>query len=252
GRRGAGRGVHGRRARAQVRSARGLTRRRRRLDRAQAQDGRAAPGTGTRGEAGQGREDRRGAGVRQPRPPRARRARAGAGRARSGRPSRHAHETLTNAAGQRRPATAGGPRMSRYAAALKYAVALCATGVTLLTTTNALADVVIEAEPLHDKKMRIDGLLREWPGRFASFKTTLKGSLKASGLVGYDDKDLYVAIKAADDKIVRTRAAGDDEDHATLSLAFPNAAGRYTAYEVALYPGDPGKLPGVVKVNGRV
>lgn len=142
--------------------------------------------------------------------------------------------------------------MSRYAAALKYAVALCATGVTLLTTTNALADVVIEAEPLHDKKMRIDGLLREWPGRFASFKTTLKGSLKASGLVGYDDKDLYVAIKAADDKIVRTRAAGDDEDHATLSLAFPNAAGRYTAYEVALYPGDPGKLPGVVKVNGRV
>ena len=135
---------------------------------------------------------------------------------------------------------------------LKYAMGLCAAGLLLLTATSALADVVIEAEPLHDKKMRIDGLLKEWPGQFASFKTTLKGSLKASGLVGYDDKDVYVAIKAADEKIVRSKNAGDDEDHATLSLAFPNTAGHYTAHDVRLYPGDPGKLPGVVKINGRV
>jgi len=135
---------------------------------------------------------------------------------------------------------------------LKYAFALFALGSALLTSTSALADVVIDAEPLHDKKMRIDGLLREWPGQFAAFKTTLKGSLKASGLVGYDDKDLYVAIKAADEKIVRTAGAGDSEDHATFSLAFPNTSGHYTSFDVKLYPGDPGKLPGVVKINGRV
>ncbi|HEU5072898.1 MAG TPA: hypothetical protein VFU02_01970 [Polyangiaceae bacterium] len=135
---------------------------------------------------------------------------------------------------------------------LKYAIGLCAMGIALSSAARARADVVIEAAPLHDEKMRIDGLLREWPGQFASFKTTLKGSLKASGMVGYDDNDVYVAIKAADPKIVRSRGAGDDEDHATLSLAFPNTAGRYTAYEITLHPGDPGKLPGVVKVNGRV
>ena len=135
----------------------------------------------------------------------------------------------------------------------KYAIGLCALGFALLTATSVrAADVVIDAEPMYDKKLRIDGLLRDWPGQFASFKTTLKGSLKASGLVGYDDKDLYVAIKAADAKIVRTRAAGDHDDHATLNLAFPDTKGHYVSYSIELYPGDPGKLPGVVKVNGSV
>ncbi len=113
------------------------------------------------------------------------------------------------------------------------------------------AGTVIEAEPMHDRKIRIDGLLKEWPSAFVAFKTTLKGSLKASGLVGYDDDNLYVAVKANDSKIARTRSAGGAEDHATLSLAFPNAQGRYTTHAVQLYPGDPGKLPGLVKLRGR-
>ena len=122
----------------------------------------------------------------------------------------------------------------------------------MVTAEVSLADTVIEAEPMHDRKIRIDGLLREWPANFASFKVALKGSLKASGLVGYDDKHLYVAVKASDEKIVRTRAAGRGEDHATLNLAFPDQRGHYRSTTVQLFPGDPGKLPGVVKIGGAV
>lgn len=123
---------------------------------------------------------------------------------------------------------------------------------TLSTSVSHAADSVIDAFPMGNKKVRIDGLLREWPGDFASFKAKIKGSLTASGMVAYTDKYLYVAVKAKDPKIIRTRAAGSGEDHATLELAFPNAKGQYTTHRIELYPGDPGKLPGVVKVGGRV
>ncbi len=123
---------------------------------------------------------------------------------------------------------------------------------TLFTSVSQAADVVIDAFPMGNKKVRIDGLLREWPGDFAPFKAKIKGSLTASGMVAYTDTYLYVAVKAKDPKIVRTGGAGNAEDHATLQLGFPNAAGQYTVHRIDLYPGDPGKLPGVVKVGGRV
>src|SRR5690606_31940036 len=132
------------------------------------------------------------------------------------------------------------------------ALAPVLTLLLVLMAKTALADTVIEAEPMHDRKIRIDGLLREWPAQFASFKVALKGSLKASGLVGYDDKNLYVAVKTNDENIARTRAAGDSEDHATLSLAFPNKQGRYSSVNVRLFPGEPGKLPGLVKIGNAV
>jgi hypothetical protein len=71
-------------------------------------------------------------------------------------------------------------------------------------------------------------------------------------MVAYTDTYLYVAVKAKDPKIVRTSSAGRAEDHATLQLGFPNAGGQYTVHRIDLYPGDPGKLPGVIKVGGRV
>jgi hypothetical protein len=135
---------------------------------------------------------------------------------------------------------------------LRKAVALTALLATLAPASAHAASGVIDAEPMHDKKMRIDGLLREWPGKFAPFNQRLNGSLKASGLVGYDDKYLYVAVKADDEKIARTRGAGNQEDHAKLRLAFPTKNGSYRNHTLQLYPGDPGKLPGVVKLDGRV
>jgi hypothetical protein len=114
---------------------------------------------------------------------------------------------------------------------------------------------VLIAEPLSQRKMRIDGVLREWPGRMTSLGDTLRGKAtdndpRVAGQIGYDDASLYVALRVFDDKLVRTRRAGDGEDHAVLLLAFPKGRG-FRTYQVALYPGDPGKLGGVVKLGGR-
>jgi hypothetical protein len=53
-------------------------------------------------------------------------------------------------------------------------------------------------------------------------------------------------LKVFDKNIVRSAAAGDKEDHATLYLNFPKGQ----TYAVELYPGQPGKVAGAVKVKG--
>ncbi len=128
-------------------------------------------------------------------------------------------------------------------------------GAALGVVIPARADTAIDTWKV-TQKIRVDGLLREWPGGFASFAQTLQGSAgggepKASGLVGYDDAHVYVAAKVFDDKVVRTAQMGGGEDHVTLTLAFPKASG-WAAYELDLYPGDTGKSAAAAKVAGRV
>ncbi|HEY6556206.1 MAG TPA: hypothetical protein VI072_02995 [Polyangiaceae bacterium] len=110
----------------------------------------------------------------------------------------------------------------------------------------------IDAEPMARAKLRIDGLLREWSPRFfpLSEGKGAGGDPEVSAQLGYDDKSLYVALRIADDKIVRSARAGAGEDHALLVLAFPDRSGRYITHEISIYPGDPGKTPGVIKHKG--
>jgi hypothetical protein len=128
------------------------------------------------------------------------------------------------------------------------------TSVALCAAAPARAARSIPADPLHGQKVRIDGVFKEYPGTMTALSETVRGNAgggdpRASGQIGYDDKYLYVALRVLDGKLVRTRAAGKGEDHATLLIAFPEGRG-YTTHEVLLYPGDPGKLPGVVKLGG--
>jgi len=107
------------------------------------------------------------------------------------------------------------------------------------------------AEPVEGEKIRIDGDLREWPARMNGLNETLRGAgFEARTVVGYDDDNLYLAMRVGDKRIARTGAAGPNEDHATLALAFPKGRG-YVTYQIAVYPGKPGKLPAVVRVNGK-
>ena len=128
--------------------------------------------------------------------------------------------------------------------------------LTLATSRVAAAEgVMITADSAADVKVRLDGVPSELPGAWSSLKTAISGKRagKASPQVAlaYDDENLYVAMRIEDSKIVRTAAAGNSEDHATLYLAFPIGKGRYHTYAVELFPGDPGKLPGVVTLLGQ-
>jgi hypothetical protein len=109
-------------------------------------------------------------------------------------------------------------------------------------------------EPMEGEKIRIDGDLREWPAKMTELSETLQGSAggdpKAKAVVGYDDKNLYVVLSVTDKKIIRTASAGASEDHASLYLAFPKGRD-FVTYEVQLFPGNPGKTPGVVKLRGQ-
>jgi hypothetical protein len=111
---------------------------------------------------------------------------------------------------------------------------------------------MIVPEPMEGEKVRVDGDLREWPNKMTELGTTLSGSPSRAGVtLGYDEGSLYVVLKLADKHIVRTAAAGDGEDHATLLLAFPHGR-EFNTYELELFPGNPGKTAGVVKLKGSV
>ncbi|MEO7032337.1 MAG: sugar-binding protein [Polyangiaceae bacterium] len=127
-----------------------------------------------------------------------------------------------------------------------------AVAISLAALPAFAAGRMITAEPMEGEKVRIDGDLREWPNKMTELGDTLSGSaagLRAAVTVGYDDTSLYVVLKITDKHIVRTAAAGPNEDHAALLLAFPHGRD-FNTYELELYPGSPGKVAGVVKLKG--
>jgi Carbohydrate family 9 binding domain-like len=120
-----------------------------------------------------------------------------------------------------------------------------------LTTSARAGGRMIHAEPMAGEKIRIDGDLREWPAKMTELGEMVQGSAsggdpKAGVTLGYDDTTLYCVLRVTDKKLYRTSAAGANEDHATLFLSFPKGQ----TYEIGLYPGDPGKSPGLVKIHG--
>lgn len=130
---------------------------------------------------------------------------------------------------------------------------LLASSLISLTGAAVGADY-LAAEPMSDRKVRLDGMLQEWPSDFPRLKQTIQGSSQGGrAIVGYDDEALYLAADLRDDAIARTQAAGAYEDHLSLELFVPARSGKGgKPHRIDVYPGLPGKLPGVVKVDGRV
>lgn len=140
--------------------------------------------------------------------------------------------------------------MKRQLLALAIAsIGLGAVGPALA----APAGVMLPAVLASDVKIRLDGQPNEFPGSWNSLETTVSGKKQpasfAQGAIAYDDQFLYVAMRLDDTQLVRTAGAGQNEDHATLSLAVPVKARSYRTYQIELYPGQPGKLRGVVKIG---
>jgi len=129
-----------------------------------------------------------------------------------------------------------------------------AIGVATLATDGWSRGRALEAVTLASSKVRVDGLLREWPADLDSLSETIQGSAaghdpSASGAIGYDDKNLYVAMKVKDSRLVRTASFGDHEDYGSLELSFPTERG-FHPYSVRLYAGVIGKSAGTVKLGG--
>jgi hypothetical protein len=124
------------------------------------------------------------------------------------------------------------------------------SSMTLASPASAKSRM-LTAEPREGEKIRIDGDLREWPAKATPLDEVLRGpSLQAGAVVGYDANNVYLALRTADKRIARTADAGDAEDHATLTIAFPRGRD-YVTYEVRVHPGKPGKFPAVVRMNGK-
>lgn len=130
------------------------------------------------------------------------------------------------------------------------ASALIALGVTSISTAAGAADY-LSAEAMGKTKLSLDGMLREWPTGFDKLKSKSGTPTKSSVLVGYDEKYIYLAAKIEDKKIVRTQSGGKGEDQLVLDVVVPRSSGGDVSYRVQVFPGDPGKLPGLVQVNGK-
>ena len=142
--------------------------------------------------------------------------------------------------------------MSRSGKRAAFAAALGAFAFAVAGT--AAARTSLEAVTLGKASVRVDGLLREWPAKLDALTDVLAGSAaggdpSASGVIGYDDKNLYVVFKIKDRKLVRTSSFGDDEDYAALDIAFPTGGKAYKGYTVRLYAGEIGKSAGAVKIG---
>ncbi len=101
---------------------------------------------------------------------------------------------------------------------------------------------------LLEAPVKIDGVLKEWPRRAAV--PHLRGATDGvtfSVALQYDDARLYVAGEVEDPNYVRTARFSELEDHASLSLAFPGAAGKYRVHELGLFAGKPGETAGSVR-----
>lgn len=157
-------------------------------------------------------------------------------------PSRHS--TAPAAANRAVP-----PRSRWSSSARRRLVTAGAALACLLASSLATARSYVALEPMEGKKVSIDGMLTEWPGEFVPLNVTVRGAaVSTQALIGYDSKYLYFALKTQDDRIARTAGAGPNEDHLTWRVQVPTTR---KTYRVDIYPGDPGKLAGLVKVDGK-
>lgn len=126
------------------------------------------------------------------------------------------------------------------------------TALPLLLAPAAQAKDFVSIESFAGKKVRIDGGLGEWPSGFEKLSEVQKGpGVDASALLAYDDEFLYLGFKAKTGPLVRKSAPGPGQDVVSVELYFPAASGSTErTHRIDVYPGDPGKLPALVVVDG--
>ena len=116
-----------------------------------------------------------------------------------------------------------------------------------MALSPALAEgVSLRADLVRAKSITLDGVPKEWPSGLVGLTHTSKGKpvkpdLEARGAIAYDATQVFVTADVTDDKFM------SGADHALLVLGFPGGV----TYEVALFPGEPGKTAGAAKLLGK-
>ncbi|WP_437605725.1 hypothetical protein WMF20_32195 [Sorangium sp. So ce834] len=136
-------------------------------------------------------------------------------------------------------APALGSRLAALAPAALAALAAAAPSPALATGAPIAAPLV------ESKWLKLDGVPKEWPVALTTLGVKVKGKpskadLAAQVAIAYDDARVYVAADVTDD------ALRGGADHVKLVLGFPGGK----VQEVSLYPGQPGKTRGIVKLPG--
>lgn len=135
---------------------------------------------------------------------------------------------------------------------LRFAWAALFLLISFGSLPTALADNFMAMKSFAGQRISVDGMLREWPGKLDPLKSQADSPSENTALVGYDERFLYLAAQLDDDTLIRTPAGGQGEDRLVLSLYVPGLAdARGTTHEITVYPGVPGKMPALVKVDGR-
>ncbi len=103
------------------------------------------------------------------------------------------------------------------------------------------------------KRVKLDGLLDEWPERTAASETIAgkTDDLSFSVAIEYDAERLYVAGEVGDPRLARTAAHAETDDHVSMTIAFPSGRGALKAYEIGMWAGKAGESAGAVKWLGK-
>lgn len=140
---------------------------------------------------------------------------------------------------------------------LRFLVAGSVGGLVATSGVGALvgpahADLILDH--LAPNTVKIDGLVKEWPGTTTAGEVVKAGKLSATVVAGYDDKGVWFGAEVQKSgPMGRTSAFGPNEDCVSLVIAFPKGgvgkggASDYVTYEVGAYAGVPGSSTGLVK-----
>jgi len=132
----------------------------------------------------------------------------------------------------------------------------------LAASSTASAQTAVEVFERGAARLSLDGLLREWSG-FGQLRAVDDRGGVTAGLPAWRGSDdasfgyalardadgLWIAAEVRDDVLVRSAAHPDGDDHLSVALAV-TVGGRTVAYELALYPGEPGAFAGLVRLRG--
>jgi hypothetical protein len=130
-----------------------------------------------------------------------------------------------------------------------FAAYAASHGITTLEGGGAAPEVTADGLRLEgldpDKKIKLDGVIDEWPALAKA--SVITGSTRSGLKIGlqYDGSKLYVGADVTDASFSAGR------DHVSLVLAVPTPGGTYATYDIGLYAGKPGDTEGTVRYGRK-